>query len=241
MTRSLILGGTRGLGKMLAVQSLERGIIPVVLGRSVETAAKDPALAGAEFAAIDLTDPSAAESVAGQVWRGDVSHIFWVAGVHQVKPLAESAWADFQLMNSIHFLGPLAVLRTCHRLMLHSPARPYHLVVIASTSSWRMRDNETLYCSLKAAKAHFARNFSRELDRDLPGSRVTLINPGGMATELFQDGRDVSMYMSPQVVAECIWSQVAGQQVPFEEIHIMRDDDGSPRLEFGQKAPEAPF
>lgn len=105
-----------------------------------------------------------------------------------------------------------------------------------------MRENETLYCALKAAKAAFTRNFARELVRDLPGSKVTLVNPGGIKTDFFEGtNTDTSNFMRPSVVAKIIWDEIGIQEGPFKEIQIMRNDDGSPNVSYGSRASESPF
>jgi len=235
----LILGGTNGLGRELSVEALKRGYTPIVTGRTLTDAKNDPRLYGAKFGQLDLTKPT------DEIRRWlhfDISHIFWVAGILIRKPLVECSQADLERMNATHFLGPVNLLTNLHRDFMDLQRigfdSAYHLVTIASTSSWKTRDNETLYCALKAAKAHFTRNFARELARDLPGSKTTLINPGGIATKLFADtNQDTSAYMTAEDLAQTIWNQGS----PFEEYQIPRDDQGQPDVQPGQATPQKPF
>src|SRR3989338_8226375 len=115
----------------------------------------------------------------------------------------------------------------------------YDLIVIGSSSAYRVRTDESLYGALKAAKAQLARNLGKELPRDLPGSKVLLANPGGMATP-FWDGRDrdVSSFMDPKDVARVIWDEVRRQDTPFLEIQVIRQADRSPKVEYGPRLPE---
>lgn len=250
MSRSLILGGTKGLGRAIAIGSLARGITPIVIGRTAKEAALDPELAGAEFHAADLSDPDAFLALMMRADRLlDLRYVFWVAGIFQRKSLYETTSDDLRSMIDIHLTGPLGALASIHRMMASAkpmsepPGVPYHLVTIASTSSWRMRDNESVYCALKAAKAHFTRNFARELVASLPGSRATLINPGGMKTGLWENsGHPMpSGFMDPADVAKIIWEEVTGQTEPYREIQIFRNADGSARRERGPRSPEQPF
>ena len=145
-------------------------------------------------------------------------------------------------MIATHFSGPVRVLQLLHLGLHYTLKHPYHLITIASTSSWKIRENETLYCALKAAKAAFTRNFARELVRDLPGSKITLVNPGGIKTGLFKGtDQDISNFMDPDLIARIIWNDVIGQTVPFQEVQIMRNDDGSPIVSYGPRVPEMPF
>jgi len=257
MSRSfaLILGGTKGLGRALAIESLKRGITPFITGRSTDTAMKDPELAGAVFQKLDLSDPeniNSGTSMYQLLGQGDMaprfSHVFWVAGIFLRKPLTECTPEEIARMTAVHFTGPLAVLATIHRMqklvnpLADCPGAPYHLVTIASTSSYRIRENEAVYCALKAAKAHFTRNFAVELQRDLPGSKVTLVNPGGIATPDFWDGtgQQLAQFMDPGELAKVIWLNTEMQSRPYLELQIPRTEDGEPNPWSGICAPERP-
>ncbi len=246
--RSLILGGTKGLGQALAAESVRRMVTPIVVGRSAERARSDPGLAGCELVAADLSDPRALLSVMQPDWQ-DIGYVFWVAGIFLRKPLTHCTIEEVAAMTATHFTGPIGALTWFHHLMQNArpladpPGQPYHLTVIASTSSWRMREHESVYCALKAAKAHLTRQYARELVADLPGSLVTLVNPGGIKTPDFwgATGQDIGAFMEPEALAKVIWNLVLLQTAPFAEIQILRGPDGSPRVEGGPRLPEQPF
>ncbi|MDP2598590.1 MAG: SDR family oxidoreductase [Candidatus Liptonbacteria bacterium] len=251
---SLILGGTKGLGRAIAKVSIARKIRPIVVGRSAVEARKDTELADALFYRADLSDPNDACGVADGLYgsgglglgldRNKLDFVFWVAGRLIRRDFSRMSIQDARDLMDTNFFGPLFAIQAIHRLMKPFLAKglPYHLVVIASTSSWRIRDSEAIYCASKAAQAHFTRNFARELVRDLPGSKVTLVNPGGIRTELFKDaGQDVSKFMDPDVVAAIIWNKVLRQRKSFVELQIMRNEDGTPRVREVARAPERPL
>lgn len=250
MKRSLIIGGTRGLGRELAAESLRRGITPIVTGRSIERARADPSLRGAEFCRFDLNFPHTLAENWCRTWN-DISHVFWVAGIFMRRKVAETPAEDVRLMVDTHLLGPVVALGDLVHLMklnrplADEPGQPFHLVTIGSTSSWKVRDNEALYCALKAAKAHFTRNFARELVCDLPGSKVTLVNPGGIRTPDFWDGsgQDISSYINPADLAEVIWDEVLAQEAEFSEFQVLRHPTlpGEFFVQRGAHAPEQPF
>lgn len=247
MVRSLILGGTKGLGKALAAQSLAMGFDTVVVGRSADRC-DDPALRGARFVKADLSRHGDITADDYRLWA-ESTHIFWVAGAFLRKPLTDCTSKELYRMTDLHFVGPVGVLAHIHRLKRIAqaasgrPGEPYRLVTVASTSSWRVRDNETVYAALKAAKAHFARNFAREIVRDFPGSKATLVNPGGMRTPDFwhDSGQDIGSFMAPEAVASIIWERVRAQETPFDEYSVMRNADGSPQIREGAQMTESPF
>lgn len=243
---ALILGGTKGLGLSLSWEAFNRGVQPIITGRSIyegETRKSFPP--NANYFVLDLCRSETIDRTVGHMtryYKYPVDYIFWVAGVFIRKPFTDTSPYNFEQMISTHLLGPLRFLENIHRLAINR-GNPYHLVTIASTSSWRIRENEALYCALKAAKAAFTRNFTRELIRDLPGSKVTLVNPGGMKTPNFwqESGQDISKFMDPDIVAKIIWDEVQNQEVPFKEVQIMRNDNGSPNVSYGPRMSELPF
>ena len=252
--QSLILGGTKGLGRALAVESLKRNIPTTVVGRTPPGRQASPEMVGAAYITADLSqskafaDPHILSALTSMVLP-ETTHIFWVAGMFLRKPLTDCTTQEVIQMTATHFTGPVSALQIIHRIMKtakplsDNPGQPYHLVTIASTSSYRERENESLYCALKAAKAHFTRTFAKELIRDLPGSKVTLVNPGGLKTSNFWKGvdQDIANFMDPAAVANMIWDEVLGQTTNYLPLAIERNPDGSPRLFRGEKMPESPF
>lgn len=238
---ALIIGGTSGLGLSLAWGAHNRGIQPTIAGRSVN----DPEVGmsfppDASWLELNLANPASVERLGGRRTQR-MDYIFWVAGNFSRQPLSKMSPERIVDMTAVHWSGPIRVLQLLHRHS-HTLKHPYHLVTIASTSSWRMRNDESIYCALKAAKAHFTRNFARELARDLPGSKVTLVNPGGIKTNLFSGtDQDISKFMDSSEVAKIIWNEIDQQVTSFKEVQIMRNEDGSPNVSYGPRLPEPPF
>ncbi len=246
---ALILGASKGLGLEIASQARNHGMIAVAVSRSVSGsyATMHEGWVGRQA---DITDPTAVIDILELHATLPITHVFWVAGIpprsrtssrdgkSYKMNLMGSTYEDVEAMMRTHLIGPINIFRECMRRAWRTPI---HFVTIASTSAYRMRENETLYCTVKAAKAHFTRNFARELVRDLsPQCKTLLVNPGGMRTDFLKDVADVSTWMDPAVVAKIIWDRVAAQTRSFEEINILRQDDGSPKVVDGPQAPETP-
>lgn len=236
---ALLLGATKGLGLELAREGVRRQVSPVIYGRSTE---HPNAIADApEGAVLHRLDLQSQDSVM-QAHLPDhpVAYVFWIAGAFHKAPLERTAPADIDLHTDLHFRGPVQFLR---RLLVHRP-EPFHLVTIGSVSSWRLREDEALYCGLKAAQAAFTRNFAVELARDRVGSRVTLVNPGGLNVPSFWENapQDLSGFLDPTVVARFIWDTVKAQTEPFLEVQVMRSKPsvaGSPPIiGYGPRCPE---
>lgn len=246
MAHSFILGGTKGLGLAIARESYRRGLEPIIAGRSV-TGGLVTGIAADELPPkhiglrVDLSRPSPWPFVPVLATL-DIDYFFWVAGIALTKPFVSTSDEELTAMVNTHLASPVRFIRDFYRARIQD-GHPCHLVTVASTSSWRLREDEAVYCAVKAAKAAFTRNFSRELARDLPGSRTILVNPGGIRTPNFwrDDPRDISKFMDPDAVAGIIWDELRGPGSPtFREMQIIRQDDGSPRVEYGPRTPEMP-
>ncbi|MBU1907806.1 hypothetical protein KKF59_01590 [Patescibacteria group bacterium] len=164
--------------------------------------------------------------------------IVWTAGAYQEGPIIGLSRGDIRSICRNHLEGPVSflvpILQKNREL-----GRPVFLIVVASSSSFRVRTNEGLYGTNKAAKAQLARTLGQELPSLIPGSRVLLANPGGMATPFWDGrGRDTSGFMDSNAVAACIWDEMQSQNVPFKEIHVVRQSDKSPKVEYGARLPE---
>jgi NAD(P)-dependent dehydrogenase (short-subunit alcohol dehydrogenase family) len=241
MKKAIILGGTRGLGAALAHECARRGVQPIVYGSSVgsdEGEPAEPLPPGAVSHRLDLTD--AASVAAFNPEEDEVGYFFWVAGVFLKKRLVDTSAFEMDRMVDIHFKAPLQILQRFQR----ARRRAYHLVCIASCSSWRLREDESIYCALKAAQATFTRNFTPELVRDLPGSKVLLVNPGGLKTPHFWKDvpTELEGFMDPSRVAAIIWNTLSAQQGAFHEMQILRRKPvvpgSDPLVEHGPKLPE---
>lgn len=267
---AVVLGGTRGLGLELAREALRHDWDVLVYGRS---AAKVPVPVPAAGAArvrtrsLDLTDPAAVDATDLTELRGPGPlYLFWVAGEFLKQPLAETPAEDVDRLTALLWQGPVRLLRRLLADRVRGPSvrQPLHLVTIASASSWRAREEQSLYCGLKAAQAAFTRALAPELLRADPRNRVTLIQPGAMATPGFHDvlalaPEEVDAFMEPAAVAADIWQLLHrpdGGDRPsppehpdrrFLEAHLLRGPadpvtgHAVPRLLLGPQAPELPL
>lgn len=240
--RSLILGGTSGLGRAIAIEILRRAHAapredipyPIVVGRRAETAKADPELRGAYCLEADLTDPSGLEKVIKTVWDcGSVTQVYWAAGEYHRGPFAEQAPEKTAHMLATHLSGPLAFLAEFHRIA-KAWKEPYALTVIGSVFVHKPGKQHAVLAAAKAFKANFARVFSHEMAADLPGSRTLLVNPWAMKTAFFDgyqmDPKAVAGFMDPAEVAKIVLDQVYDpswdpKTAPMIELTLDRDKD----------------
>ncbi|MGG2464371.1 SDR family oxidoreductase [Streptomyces sp. RGM 3693] len=232
-----VIGGTHGLGHQLALRARTAGLTTVVYGRSADTV---PTATGFDTRRLDLTDLDSVRTA--DIAMPTPAYLFWVAGAFLKKSLVDTEEAELTGLTQLLFTGPVLFLRR----LLAAQDGPVHLVTIASSSSWKRREREALYCGLKAAQATLTRNLVPELTAAHPGSRVTLINPGGLAVPDFHTGLEIDYghMMDPGEVAGIIWDLVRRQTAPFQEAQILRSGvpgrEGVPEVSFGARVPQPP-
>lgn len=234
---ALVIGGTTGLGQEIAriAASHDAGYYAVtVVGRTAATCELVRNKVAAPLA-IDLEARYYKETLPESVGPYDL--IVWAAGMQQRGSFVDLTVDDIRRNCRVQFESPVEILTELLRRQ-RKAGKPTHLAVISSTTSWRARADEALYGALKAAQSQLARSLGVGLAKDLPGSKVLLVNPGGMATPFWKNSEDVSRFMDPAVVATIIWFGALWiQQDPFEEIQILRQPDGSAKLERGARLP----
>ncbi|MEE1802206.1 SDR family NAD(P)-dependent oxidoreductase [Streptomyces sp. JV176] len=246
-----VIGGTHGLGRALALGARDRGLRTVVYGRSATPLPDaDDLLSGADGPrpdadgllprSLDLCDPQSVRTASVDV--PGPCYVLWVAGAFLKKALVETTEDEVEQLTRLLFSGPVLFLR---RLLAETEG-PVHLITIASSSSWKRRERESLYCGLKAAQATFVRNLVPELLAAHPENRITLVNPGGLAVPDFHTGLalDFGAMMDPGEVAEIVWNIAATQRRAFTEVQILRSrepgSEGTPEVSYGARVPQTP-
>ncbi|NQV90313.1 SDR family oxidoreductase [Candidatus Uhrbacteria bacterium] len=206
---AIILGGTSGLGREIAKRLLSMKIRPIIMGRSVLRCQNDSELDGCAFVHVDLTKVNqwAPNVLHGIMRHGPpVTQVYWVAGVVQHKPFHQLLPDEMNELLTTHVSGPMVVLNHIYNELVEA-GRPIKLITIASTSTFRFRSAEELYCPAKAFKANWAVQMMGRLQEDLPGSTSTLIMPGGMKTPFWLGEEvDISAFMDPGIIAGIVLS-----------------------------------
>ena len=238
MTQALIVGGTYGLGLALALAASRRGITPIICGRSVDDPRRRHYFPeGAVTRRYDATAPGdRIRQIATEF--PEINYVVYCSGELLHGDFATLPDEDIDRVMAINLIGPMKLVRDFHAVR-RAARRPYHLTIIGSTSAFRLRADQEVYCASKAGFDHFARNFADRLTVDLPGSRTLIVNPGGMTTELFEkSGLSTSGFMDPTMVAALIWDEIVQQGVHRHEINLLRGNNGSCTKTIGPQKPE---
>lgn len=232
--RVMVWGGSRGLGKEIARESVRRGHVTWITGRDPRKAMDDPELAGiakcdlAHFEEVGTPGDRDTEKVGRDFYAHSLNAdiLFWVVGHWLRKPFERCTPKELAALMNVHLTVPMLRLRYVleHRLAHGQP--PPHLVVISSSSAWKGRDDgQAAYGAVQSAKVQFARNLHAELARFFP-ARTTIVRPGGMKTEFFAgSGVDTAHFADPSEVAAAIWSRVdLRQRPPLLEMDVFQKD-----------------
>lgn len=169
-----------------------------------------------------------------------VDAIFIVAGIFLEKKLVDTQEHEISQLYEHHFLNPILFLQNYFR----QNKQPCHLVIIGSCSAWKLQKQQTIYTSIRAAQATFARNFAAELAEDSPGSKISLINLAGIKMPELNGkvfGSD-DQFLNPNIAASIIFNQIINQTTVFEENNIMRKKpvipNSQPNVLHGPQTPE---
>lgn len=246
MAKVLVLGGRTGLGLSLAVGGEFRGHETTITRSSLRHV--ETPLTGEQIRC-DLLDedhhvPDGTGATYPKAWDAFIDKaaecdiLFWVAGTWLRRPFHVLSIPSVEEMVAVHLTAPLHLLRLALGQRIAEKRGPFHLVVISSSSSWKVRaDGQAIYGMVQAAKAQFARDLCAELQTSLPGTMVTLACPGGMDTEFFAGEVDASGFMKTDRVAECIWDAMS---LPHEdgllEMHL-EGSGNNVNVTYGPRAP----
>ncbi|MEJ7585436.1 MAG: SDR family NAD(P)-dependent oxidoreductase [Acidimicrobiales bacterium] len=197
-TAALVTGASSGIGRATAKALAARGAAVALVARRVERLeelAEEIRTSGSTALVIeaDVTDRSAAEAAvartADELGRIDV--LVNNAGVMLLGPILDAPVEEWEQMVSINVLGLLYCARAAlPHLLAAADGAPRHtsdLVNISSVAGRVVRQGSGVYNATK----HAVGAFSESLRQEVTGRhlRVSLVEPGAVATELSSHNR----------------------------------------------------
>jgi NAD(P)-dependent dehydrogenase (short-subunit alcohol dehydrogenase family) len=173
----VVSGGASGLGRAVANALGERGDVPVVL----DVRPPDGPWA---YEQVDLASSKEAEQSVRRTAEafGRIDAVVTCAGIDRPGPFDETSTEDWEAVIAVNLLGTAAVVRASLPWLEQHQGK---VVTVASTLGHRAVADATAYCASKFAIVGFTRALTAELAGRVG---VTLLTPGGMATNFF-DGR----------------------------------------------------
>ncbi|MGE0594844.1 MAG: SDR family oxidoreductase [Hyphomonadaceae bacterium] len=180
---ALVTGASSGIGAATASALARAGVHVLAVARRMERlqelAAGQP---GIDAFVADLSDPDAAEQVAARAGAvlGRVDILVNNAGLMLLSPFAVTPMDDWRRMLEVNLLGMIALT---HAVFPGMQARKSgDIINISSVSGRTAGANSAVYSASKFGMNGFSEGLRREALKT--GVRVTVIEPGAVATEL---------------------------------------------------------
>jgi NAD(P)-dependent dehydrogenase (short-subunit alcohol dehydrogenase family) len=184
---AVVIGGTSGIGRALAIGLAEAGADVVASGRrqnlAEEVAAQIEALGRKTFAqAVNIQDRASIDALRDAVVEklGRVDILLNAAGQTHRKPTKDVDEATWNQVMDVNLTG---ILRSCQSFYAPLVKSGHGRVInIASLSSFVALHEVAAYCASKAACLSLTRSLAIEWAKD--GVNVNAISPGVFPTEL---------------------------------------------------------
>jgi short-subunit dehydrogenase len=218
----VITGGTKGLGKALTSVFLNENAKVIVNARSrkeLEEVKKE--LYVTTFVG-DVTKEKDMQKLANFAIKKFKKIDIWInnAGIWLPhKPIENTDWKRAHDLIEVNLFGTVYGSKAA---LAQMRKKNFGVIVnIVSVSGLRGRINETAYCSSKFAATGFTKSLAEEVD----GKKIKVLGvyPGGMRTNLFDQGRpkNYAEFMDPNFVAKKIINNLSKNE-PKAELIIKR-------------------
>ncbi|MBG7622448.1 SDR family oxidoreductase [Herbaspirillum sp. AP02] len=181
--RTLITGGTSGIGLETARQFLAEGARVIVTGVNPDSIAKARTELGSEVLVLSADSASVEAqrelAKAVQTHYGQLDIAFLNAGVSVWAPIEEWTEAMFDRSFDINVKGPYFLIQS----LLPVLAKPASVVLNTSVNAHVGAARSSVYAATKAALLNMAKTLSGELLGS--GIRVNAVSPGPVETPLY--------------------------------------------------------
>jgi NAD(P)-dependent dehydrogenase (short-subunit alcohol dehydrogenase family) len=181
--RTLITGGTTGIGLETARQFVAEGARVAITGTNPDTLEQARRALGSGVLVLpsDASDVAAQRDLAATLKRefGQLDAVFVNAGIAQLAPIGQWSEADFDRTFALNLKGPYFLLQA----LLPILAKPASIVLNTSINAHIGMPTSSVYAASKAALLSLARTLSGELIGQ--GIRVNAVSPGPVQTPLY--------------------------------------------------------
>ncbi|OYV35890.1 MAG: acetoin dehydrogenase [Rhodospirillales bacterium 20-64-7] len=189
---AVLTGAASGIGAALAPRLAAKGVHLALVDRNAEGLAKvaaDSSSFGVQISThvADLGEASAIAELpaAVEAAHGPASLLIANAGVALVGTFEQASLADFEWLMNINFWGPVRLTRAFLPQLRQAPAA--QIVLTSSVFGLIGPPGQTAYAASKFALRGFGEALRHELAAT--GIGVTLVHPGGIATEIARNAR----------------------------------------------------
>lgn len=196
---AVVVGASSGLGKAVAEQLASEGVRVFALARRISQTKLPKTVNKINCNIRDLDSIDQAWAQIDNQTKS-VDFIVNCAGRGLVKNLEDTTREEIMDVLDINLKGNIYMAQEAYKRMLKRKSG--HIINVGSTSSFKARELETIYCASKFGLRGFTE--SLRLAAHPHGIRVTGVYPGGMQSENFWSvvpGKDISNYIAPEHVA----------------------------------------
>lgn len=202
---AVITGASRGIGRAIALRlSASHHIVGAGRSRAeLDTLAGEIRDGGGtcDVVELDVTDPA---NVAGALAGVRADVLVNNAGVGYMKPFLELSFEEWSTMVDVNFNAMFHVTRALLPGMIER--RRGHIVMIGSIAGRSAFVGGTGYAATKHAVMGFSESLMLEV-RD-QGVKVSIVNPGSVATGFFRGDRDTSWMITADDVADAVFHAI---------------------------------
>lgn len=198
---ALVTGASRGIGKAVAMELVQRGVRVFATGRDLPLLKSLEAQSGCAFSIRDLSRSEEVLKLYEEVKLhfGSAPDILVNnAGFNHKSPLLEASLDEFDLQFAVNLRAPFLLCREAGRDM--SVRGSGHIVNVISTCALFTNENMGIYTAMKAGLRDLTKVLTKELRA--AGVKVTSVYPGGVDTDFRQNARPD--YLRPETAGKLI-------------------------------------
>ncbi len=201
----LVTGASSGIGRAVAKDLLEQGHF--VIGTSRDCSQFTTLHKNFRCIEIDFSRLSSISITIKKLEKEypELDTIVFAAGYGQFGSLEQFSYSQIENLLNVNFTSQVFTTRTLIPALKRKPHS--HLIYIGSEAALKGSRKGTIYCASKFALRGFTQALREECGTS--GVRVTLINPGMVRTDFFEDlsfqpGVDNTHALLPEDIAEAV-------------------------------------
>jgi 3-oxoacyl-[acyl-carrier protein] reductase len=222
---AVVTGASSGIGLETARRLSAEGAQVLMVARDADRLAGEAEQIGAEFLAVDVTDPEADDRIVATCAEqmGGIDVLVNNAGTSFARALDALTDADWQGQWDLHVMGPMRLMRAAApRMAARGGGR---IVNVCSSAGKRPSLTNAAYSVTKAAQLSLSRVFADAFAAD--AVLVNAVTPGPVASPLWMDAGGLAEQKgSAKGVSREDAVQAQAEKVPlgrFAEPHEVAD------------------